>query len=98
MPTRFRVSLGAENVNFNEHLFMDVMYLDGKPVLHIVNEGIHFSAAAFLPNVSKKTVWAKILECWATIYTGLPHKIIVEQGSAIGELFVSLGAASKVEV
>lgn len=97
-PTRFRVSFGAENVKFNERLFMDMMYLNGKPVLHIVDEGAHFRAAAFLPNVSTKTIWATILECWAAINAGLPYKIMVDQGSAFGELFVILGAASKVEV
>ena len=97
-PVRFRVSFGAENVKFNERIYMDIMYIDGKPVLHIVDEGTHFSAAAFLPDVSTKTIWTTILECWAAIYTGLPHKILVDQGSQFGELFVSIGAASKVQV
>ena len=31
---------------------MDVMYLNGAPVLHIVDEATHFSAAKFLPGMS----------------------------------------------
>ena len=39
-PTRFRVSLGTEEIRFNERVIMDIMYLDNnKPVLHIVDEG-----------------------------------------------------------
>ena len=97
-PTRFRVSFGAENVRFNERLLIDIMYLDGKPLLHIVDEGTRFSAARFLSNVSTMNVWQTILDCWATLYTGLPRKILVDQGSQFGDLFISMAAASRVEV
>ena len=63
-PNRFRVTLGAENVKLNERLQLDVMFLDGKPVLHIVDEGTKFSAARFLPtDQSTKTIWSTILKC-----------------------------------
>lgn len=97
-PTRFRVSFGAENVRFNERFLIDVMYLDGKPVLHIVDEGTHLSAARFVKEVSTATLWATILECWATIYTGLPRRILVDRGSPFGNLFASIGALSNVDV
>ena len=54
-PTRFRVSFGAENVRFNEIIMLDIFIIDGRPVLHIVDEGTRFSAARFLPDVSTKT-------------------------------------------
>ena len=47
-----KVSFGAEHVQFNERLLIDIMYLDSKPVIHIVDEGARFSAARFLGNVS----------------------------------------------
>ncbi len=72
--TRFRVYLGAKDTRFNERVLIDVICLDGKPVLHIVDEGIRFSAARFVPDVSTKTIWRTFLECWAAVYTGLPHK------------------------
>lgn len=37
-PGRFHVAFGAENVCFNDGILMDVMYLDGKPVLRIVDK------------------------------------------------------------
>ena len=73
------------------------MYLEGKPVLHIVDEGTRFSAARFVSDVSTMTIWKTILTCSATIYTGLPRKILVDQGSQFGDLFISLGAVSNVE-
>ena len=62
-PTRFKVSCGAENAQFNERVMMDVMYLDGKPVLHIVDEGTHFSAARFLEDMTTKGICITILKC-----------------------------------
>ena len=75
-PTRFRVSFGAENVRFNKRIMLDIFAIHGRPVLHIVDEGTRCSAARFLPNVSTKTLWSTILECWAMIYTGLPNRMI----------------------
>ena len=80
-PTRFRVSFGTEDGRFNERIMMDIMILDGEPVLHIVDEATKFSAARFLPNTETKTIWNILLSCWASIYTGLPNKILVDQGS-----------------
>ncbi len=77
---------------------MDVMYLDRKPVLHIVDEGTRFSAARFVPDVSRKTIWRTFLECWAAGYTGLPHKILVDQANYFGPVFATIGALSRVDV
>ncbi len=97
-PNRFRVSFGAEDTRFNEIVVMDVMYLDWKPVLHIVDEGTRFSAARFVSDVSTKTIWRTFLECWAAVYTGLPHKILVDQANYFGPVFANIGALSRVEV
>jgi hypothetical protein len=34
---------------------VDVIYLDGKPVLYVVNEAIAFQAAKFLRDISAKS-------------------------------------------
>ena len=39
-----------------------------------------------------------ILKCWATIYTGLPHRMLVDQGSAFGDSFVNIGRMHNVDV
>lgn len=73
-------------MRFNERILLDVMYIGGKPVLHIVDEGTKFIAARFLLDVSTKTVWRTLLEIWVKIYTGLPNRMVVDQGSAFGGL------------
>ena len=46
-PVRFRVSIGAEDLQFNEEIYMDIMYIDHKPILHIVDAATRFSADLF---------------------------------------------------
>ena len=92
-PTRFRVSLGSEEATFNERILLEIMYLDGKPVLHIVDDGTKFGAAHFLSDISTETIWNTIVKCWASIYTGLLHGIIIDQGSHFGSKFIKLCSA-----
>lgn len=46
-PHRFHVSFGTSEARFNEIITVVIMGLDGKKVLHVVDEGTHFSAARF---------------------------------------------------
>lgn len=89
-PLRFPVSFGADNIRFNERILLDIMYIDGDPVLHIVDDGTHLSAAKFLPNIQADTMWKTILDSLTTIYTGLPHRILTDQGASFGEPFAHL--------
>lgn len=97
-PGRFRVSIAGRNARFNEGIILDVMYLDGKPVLHLVDNYTHFSAARFLPDMSTNTIWETIVTSWASVYTGLPNSIRVDQGSQLKDSFITIGRASGVEV
>ena len=97
-PLRFRVSFGAQNMRFNKRVIIDIMYLDGAPVLHIIDESTHFSVAKFLPRISTNAIWHTILNSWATIYTGLPHRILVNQGSSFGDGFAELCHIGGIDV
>ena len=92
------MSFGDRTSRLNEGLILDIMYINGKPIFHIVDECTHFSAARFLPDVSTKTVWATIVECRASVYTGLPNSLRADQGSQLQDSFVNIGRASGVQV
>ena len=62
-PLRFRVSMGHEDVRFNARAYVDIMYLNGRPVLHIVDGPTRFSAARFLTQLGTDNVWEAILLC-----------------------------------
>lgn len=80
-PKRFKLTIGNENQAFNSVVAMDVMYLRGKPVLHIVDEATHFASAMFLKNVTSLEVWKTFLRCWVHVYLGPPDYLRVDQGS-----------------
>ena len=97
-PRRFKVSFGADQVRFNEKVLLDIMYIESKPVLHMVDEGTRFSAACFLQEVSTMAIWSAIVECWVNKYTGLPNRMLTDQGSAFGDLFISMAQLDQVDV
>ena len=73
-------------------------YINGNPILHIVDEGNHFSAAQFLPAVSTDSVWQALLKCWGAIYTGLPNRALLDQGSHFRQLFIDLAKIHYIKV
>lgn len=102
VPLRFKVSFGSDSARFNERIFMDIFYITIKKckysILHIIDEGTHFSAATKLKNMETSTVWNALIKCWTSIYTGLPNRIIVDQGSNFGEPFIRLASLDGIQV
>lgn len=90
---RFRVSMGTEDVRFNQRFYMDIISLDGIPVLHLVDEATHFSSAR-----SRKNTWENIIDCWSIVYTGLTHTFIVDPRSRFRDTFDYIAAFSNVYV
>ena len=57
------------------------MWLDGKPVLHIIDTGTNFSAARFLTAKDTATAWNTFLKACAHLYIGFPETMLVDQGT-----------------
>lgn len=53
-PGRFKFIL-KDDLNFNYSVLIDIMYLDGKPVLYVVDKATAFNAARFLKDISART-------------------------------------------
>ena len=53
---RFKFTL-KKDVDFNYEIIVDVMYLDGKLVFHVVDVATAFQAGRFLNNMSAKDTW-----------------------------------------
>lgn len=79
-PHRFRVSLPEGEVVFNRTVCMDIMFLDSKPVLHIVDKDTKFSAAAFLRNETTDEAWNVYMRSWVLAYIGFSDIIATDQG------------------
>jgi hypothetical protein len=76
---RFRVSMPKERI-FNEELALDLMWIDGHPILHVVNTRTHFTSAVHLRSQSVEGVWAAFLDARASLYFGYPSRTRVNQG------------------
>lgn len=55
-PCRFKFAL-REYKEFNHTVFVDIFYINSKPVLHVVVESIRYQAARWLSNAMAESVW-----------------------------------------
>lgn len=84
-PIRFKVTLPSDkDLVFGSELSMDLMFIDGKALLHIVDTATRFSAAIFLDKYGHSTngIWNAFIDSWCTLYTGYPDRIKCDAGSA----------------
>ena len=74
-----------EDAKFGDELSMDLMFLNGKAVLHIIDTATRFSAATFLDahgssyGQSVDGIWLAFSETWYTLYTGYPNRLRVDK-------------------
>ena len=80
-PRRFKVTIGSDDLRFNHIIAVDVMYLSGRAILHIVDEATHYNAASFLRKMSSAETWKTIVRCWTAVYLGPPDFLRVDQGT-----------------
>lgn len=60
---------------------MDIIYIDGVTVLHVVDVANGFGNAAVLPGASVDDVWTTFVSIWATVYLGYQSKLRLGSGS-----------------
>ena len=82
-PKRFKITVGTEDGKFNHYVAADIMYIEGKPLLHVVDESTHFSSASWLKKISSADVWKAFMRCWCHVYMGPPDFLRVDQGSQL---------------
>ena len=78
-PGRFKFNL-REDVQFNLSIIVDIFYISGKPVLHVVDEGTRYQAGKWLQNISAKHTWDTLRTCWIDTYLGPPDIITTDAG------------------
>lgn len=74
-----------ETIVFNRKVALDLMYLDSRPVLHVVDRDTDFGAAHFVKSQTKNSttaqIWDTFVEMWALMYTGFPDIVMTDRGS-----------------
>ena len=79
-PRRFKFPLRDDDCCFNHAIIVDIFFIDGRPVLHIVDEATRFQAAKFLKGQSNNDVWNAIRQSWIDVYVGPPDLIVHDAG------------------
>lgn len=79
-PQRFKFTL-KDDREFNYEVLVDVMYLSGKPVLHVVDSATSFQAGRFLPSMSTKDTWEALRMLWIDTYQGPPDILTHDAGT-----------------
>jgi hypothetical protein len=78
-PGRFKFTL-RDDIDFNYSIYVDIMYIDGQPVLHVIDEATRFQAARWLRDISAKHTWDILRLCWIDTYIGPPEYITHDAG------------------
>lgn len=81
-PRRFKLTIGTKGLRFNHDVKVDTMFLQNRPVLHMVDMATHFCSSKFLRTQSTPDIWKSMLSKWMLMYAGQPGHLSVDRGSA----------------
>jgi hypothetical protein len=77
-PSRFKLSLRADDLVFSAKILSDITYLDENAASHVVDEATHYCTARFLKAVTAEEVSRIIRMSWIEVYTGPPYVIKID--------------------
>lgn len=74
---------------------MDIIWINHDPALHIVDKEIGFQTAVFINERKPENIWNGFINCWESVYDGLPKNIILDDNNRfISELFQNISRIS----
>lgn len=65
-------------LDLNLNFIIDIIYIEEKPVPHLVEKATRFQARGWLKNVLVQYVWDQLRSCWIVIYLGSPDLLIAD--------------------
>ena len=82
-PLSFQIgNIDTNEIVFNKEIAMDIFWIEGTPVLHVIDLGTRYSAAQLLTKkpIDTDEVWNAFLKCWVLVYAGMPEIMFCDQG------------------
>ena len=70
---------------FNEVVAMDIKFLNGKMILHLIDHLTRYSAAAFVPSKKPADIINKIFQIWISVF-GPPKGFLSEFNFLVSEI------------
>lgn len=65
---------------FNHTVIVDVVTIDKKNSLHVVDEATRYQDARWLTQISSDVVWRALRMCWIDLFVGPPDGIAHDAG------------------
>lgn len=98
-PIRFRASIPPGQLVFNESISIDLLWLENKPALHVIDDHTGFRNAVFLRSKTADDIWSAFVSCWASTYVGFPSRIRSDQESGVSSsLFRDIATANGIQL
>jgi hypothetical protein len=94
--TRFMAAFPTQ-YGLGEEISVDLMSLNGKTALHVVDSSTLYSSAAFLPSETAVGVWQALMMCWVTYLPGFPRTIRRDSGPQFASESVPTRASSNAK-
>lgn len=85
-PLRFRSSIPGKRIIYNQDLATVMLWLDGNPVLHLVETHRNFWKAIRVKETAG--LWDAFVTCWSTVYLRCPNVIALDQESSFALITV----------
>lgn len=79
-PQRFKFSI-KDDSHFNYEIIIDVVRINNRNVLHVIDADTSFQAAVFLKSMSARDTWDALCKCWINTYQGPPDCIVHDPGT-----------------
>jgi hypothetical protein len=79
-PQRFKFSI-KDDSHFNYEIIIDVVRINNRNVLHVIDADTSFQAAVFLKSVTARDTWDALCKCWINTYQGPPDHIVHDPGT-----------------
>lgn len=96
-PSRFKLTIGMDELRFNKRVQVDTMFLENLPVLHLVDKSTPFTAESILKDQSAAEICRTMQRVWNFIHLGPPDILWVDQGSSyVSEEFIAYLDSSEV--
>lgn len=80
-PRRFKFTLKDDSIDFNHSIYVDIMYIDSSPALHVIDEATRYQAGRWVKDMSTSTTWNAIRACWIDVYVGPPDLLVHDAGT-----------------
>lgn len=78
---------------------MDLKWVEGNPILNIVDTHKHFQNATVIRSKRAEDLRFAFVECWASVYVGYPRVISLDhEASFCSKIFDDLTAAQGIEL